>query len=162
MTHGTLNTLAFRVRARPDGDGLELRVRIDGRDLVDLAREVEAPWAAADGQPEIAGGYSGLWPSAWRDLPGQDGTGGPAVLACECGDVGCWPLHVRITVSEATVTWSEFAQPCRPQWRYDALGPFVFDRATYERALHAVSADPAKPDFPPDSTRATEVPGRDP
>jgi hypothetical protein len=136
-----VNTLALHVELRPDGDLPEVRVLIDGRDLVDLVREVEAPWAAADGQPQIAGGYSGLWPAAWLELPEQDGTGRAAVLACECGEVGCWPLHVRITVSDSTVTWSEFSQPCRPEWRYDGLGPFVFERAAYERAIQSVTAD---------------------
>jgi len=135
-----VNTFALRVQPRPDDDIPEVRVLIDGRDLVDLVRQVEAPWAAADGAPQLAGRYSGLWPGAWRELPERDGCGRVAVLACECGEVGCWPLHVRITVSVSTVTWSGFAQPHRPAWRYDGLGPFVFDRAAYERAVHAVAA----------------------
>ena len=57
-----MNTFALQLTARPDGGGPEVRVLIDGRDLVALAREVEAPWAAADGQPQLAGGYRGLWP----------------------------------------------------------------------------------------------------
>jgi hypothetical protein len=66
-----MNTLALLIQSRPDDDGSEVRVLIDGRDLVDLAREVEAPWARADGQPQTAGADSGLWPGAWR----HDGLG---------------------------------------------------------------------------------------
>jgi hypothetical protein len=136
-----VNTLALHIQPRPGGDVPEVRVLIDGRDLVELVRAVEAPWAAADGQSQLAGSYSGLWPAAWRELPEQDGSGRAAVLACECGEVGCWPLHVRITMSEFTVTWSEFAQPCRPEWRHEGLGPFVFERTAYERAVQAVAAE---------------------
>jgi hypothetical protein len=135
-----VNTLAFHVQAHPGWYVPEVRVLIDGRDLIDLVREVEAPWAAADGQPELSGGYAGLWPEAWRELPEQDEAGRAAILACECGEVGCWPLHARITRSEASVTWSDFAQPHRPEWRHDRLGPFVFERAAYDRAIEDLLA----------------------
>jgi hypothetical protein len=137
----------LKVERRSDGDLPEVRVLIDGRDLIELAREVEAHWAAADGQPGIAGEYSGLWPAAWRDLPEHDGKGRSAVLACACGEVGCWPLCLRIGISDTTVTWSDFSQPFRPAWRYDGLGPFTFERSAYERAVKSVTeAQPADPD----------------
>src|SRR5687767_544224 len=80
------------------------------------SRAAEAPSAERDGQPQLAGAYAGLWPELWADLPEQYGDGRAAVLGCECGEPGCWPLRARITVAEYTVTWDDFVQPYRPDW----------------------------------------------
>lgn len=60
------------------------------------------------------------------------------VLGCTCGIVECWFLMVEITLLDDVVIWSDFEQFHRP-WVY-ALGPFVFDRAAYERALEPLPA----------------------
>jgi hypothetical protein len=130
-----MNGLTLRIQDRSEGEGQEVRVLIDGRDLVDIVRDAEARWAKQDGQPQLAGSYSGLWPELWDALPEQYGDGSAAVLGCECGEPGCWPLRVRITISETTVTWDAFSQPHRPAWRYEGIGPFVFSRADYDAAL---------------------------
>jgi hypothetical protein len=110
----------------------------------------ELPSAEADEEDEIAGNYIGLVAGYMRiDLAGQflGGQGTPmfedsnektALLGCGCGDVGCSPLMARITVTDETVTWSDFEQPTRPHWEYDGFGPFIFDRGQYERALMAI------------------------
>ena len=38
------------------------------------------------------------------------------LLGCNCGEVGCWPVAVRISVSADTYTWSHFGQPHREEW----------------------------------------------
>jgi hypothetical protein len=108
-------------------------VFIDGRDLVDLVRPIELPFAAAEGHPDIAGGYDGLLVRDWLELPEQYGDDGrAAVLACaSCGEVGCWPLRTRIEEDGDIVRWSDFQQPHRPDWSYESFGPFVFDRGQY-------------------------------
>ena len=123
----------FELRLEPFGNGefLQVRVVIDGRDLVEHVKVLELPWARAEEHEDIAGGYSGLSPEQWRNLPEQYGDGRVAVLGCECGEVGCWPLRVRITVDATTVTWSDFQQPHR-DWNYAGLGPFLFSRQRYE------------------------------
>jgi hypothetical protein len=115
-----------------------VHVFIDGRDLLELVRRVELPQAAADAQPELAVSYQGLSPEEWKDLPEQYGDGRAAVLCCECGEAACWPLRVRITWRKDTVVWSDFEQPHRG-WTYEKLGPFVFRREEYERAVAAVA-----------------------
>jgi hypothetical protein len=118
---------------------------VNDRDLTGIAREVELPFAARDGRPELAGDYAGLPPEAVF-LPSQRLLGRPeeryndrsdkiSILGCGCGVVGCWPLRVKITPSEDTVLWDDFEQPHRRHWRHEALGPFVFDRAQYTSAL---------------------------
>ena len=133
-----MNTLQLRVDVSDEEYGAEVRVLIDGRDLIELARAVEVEFAAADGQPQLAGAYRGLDPVLWRELPEAYGDGRAAVLACECGQPGCWPLRVRITVARETVTWSDFEQPHRAAWQLEHLGPFVFPRASCEAAVTAV------------------------
>lgn len=135
ITRPPVNVLALRIQERPEEGGQEVRVLIDGRDLVEIIRNVEARWAEQDGQPQLAGAYSGLWPELWVRLPEQYGDERAAVLGCECGEPGCWPLRVRISISETTVTWDAFSQPCRPAWRYDGVGPFVFSRSDYDAAI---------------------------
>ena len=55
------------------------------------------------------------------------------LLQCTCGITDCWFLLATITVSDETVTWSEFCQFHR-DWQYP-LGPFVFERRAYEAQL---------------------------
>jgi hypothetical protein len=57
------------------------------------------------------------------------------VLGRGCGDVGCWPFRVRITLRDDVVIWDDFEQPHRRAWRYDEMRPFVFDGAQYLSAL---------------------------
>jgi hypothetical protein len=100
----------------------EVRLCVDGVDLVDLARKIEDPQAEKDGQRELAGAYGGppaadvLLPS--RHLlgdpaPGTDwfGDGSVSLLVCGgCREYGCWPLVAFIDVNERTVTWRDFRQ----------------------------------------------------
>ena len=130
---------------------------VDGVCLLDLVADFEQRqgWSPA-------GGYAGLRPDRCRhqDLetaclehylgtpdtarrarsgtPRRPATAPTRLLDCDCGVAGCWPLEVRIDVTEHTVVWSEFSQPHRPAWRYDGLGPFSFDRVQYVESLRAV------------------------
>jgi hypothetical protein len=125
----------------------QIRIEVNGTEFPELVRDVELPAARLEGDAELAGNYVGLVPGYVRmDLAGQFLGGGGArlyeddedkvqLLGCGCGEVGCSPLLARITVSDDTVTWDEFEQPQRPDWDYQALGPFTFERAQYERAL---------------------------
>jgi hypothetical protein len=134
----------------PD-DLRQIKIRVNGVELPELARDAELPSARAGGEEDIAGNYIGLVAGYMRiDLAGQflGGQGTPmftgsadktALLGCGCGEVGCSPLMARVTVTEDTVIWDEFEQPTRPEWDYDGLGPFTFDRSEYERALLAVA-----------------------
>ncbi|MEO8285012.1 MAG: hypothetical protein ABI670_01080 [Chloroflexota bacterium] len=150
-----MDTIRFEVRtlAEPgfQGETQEVAIYINGRNLVDIVREYEMPFTKRDGNTLIAGGYAGL-PPAGVLPPSGHFLGEPSwavyrdidrvsVLECTCGVPGCWPFMVRITVDEERVIWSDFEQPHRRQgspageWRYDALGPLVFDRRQYVEAL---------------------------
>jgi hypothetical protein len=120
-------------------------VRIDGRPLLEIVRELEAPIAAESGEPELAGTYgylnarSIMAPS--RHLLGEAahsllGYGEKiSILECECGCEGCWPLLMRITVTDDSVIWSDPEQPHRTNWVYPPNWHLEFNRQQYEQAL---------------------------
>ena len=110
---------------------------------MEIVRETEIPFAMRDGQPDLAGSYSGLYPEEVflpsRRLLGEsethfdldDASGKVAVLGCTCGETDCWPLLVEIWADHDIVSWDNFEQPHRKHWRHDMLGPFIFDRSHY-------------------------------
>ncbi len=58
-----------------------------------------------------------------------------AVLTCSCGAFGCGGTAARITMTEHTVTWSDFVDP----WgNPDAVGTFRFERVRYEGEIEAL------------------------
>lgn len=143
-----MDTLEITIeRGEGDSDTWESVVfHVNGRDLVELAREVEAPFAQREGHPDIAGGYMGISPAeALHPSLHLLGEPDPALsyaaarltlLVCDgCGEAGCWPLNVRIEIGSDVVRWTGFEQPHRPDWDLGALGPFTFDRRQYEAAL---------------------------
>ena len=135
-----MHRLALRVQRGQEIDVDTVRVLIDGVDLATLVRPVELPHATAEGHPEIAGAYDGLPPDDWKALPERyDTDDRVAVLACVCGEVGCWPLRVRIEVADRVVRWSDFQQPHRPEWSYAGFGPFVFDRLEYDTEIQRIT-----------------------
>ena len=145
-----MDTIRFEIGERADpADGLvdAVDIFINGRNFVGILREVELPFAARDSQPDLAGSYAGLppediflpslrllgEPTTYYDRDSSEGK--IAVLGCECGDPGCWPLRVKIDLRDDAVIWDGFEQPHRSAWRSDALRSFVFDRAQYISAL---------------------------
>jgi hypothetical protein len=125
----------------------QVLIFINDRNLIDIVREVELQFAAREGKPDLAGSYIGLPPEDVF-LPSPRLLGEPvtyydhdisdgklAVLGCICGEPGCWPFRVRITLQDDIVLWSDFEQPHRAGWRYDEMLPFVFDRTQYLSAL---------------------------
>ena len=139
-------------RERAENEEGEDRVTtlINGRDLIAMLREVELPFATADGQPSVAGSYGGLTPLEWdwigdmiegKPSPSELADGSIAVLACECGVTQCWPLLARIEVAGERVEMGGFFQPYRRDWRHDGLGPFVFSRAEVLREVRGLRSE---------------------
>lgn len=128
-----------------------VRIEIDGRALQEWARDVELPFATAEGNAGIAGSYEGLSPDQLNgDRTHFLGTpfatwfddGDTVLLGCECGEWGCWPLTATISVGDSTVVWDNFRTGHR-DWDLRDLGPFSFDRVEYEKALDSVFPDSA-------------------
>ena len=100
---------------------------------------------------EPAGGYGGLVPSFFdygrldRYFLGEaDGEylqkkGRYYLLACQCGEVGCWPLSARITTGEGSVVWDRFAQEHRRERDYAGFGPFTFELQGYKDRIAQIA-----------------------
>ena len=126
----------------PDEDwpgARDLTPVVNGTPMTELVGSFEATRGY-----EPAGGYAGIVlgpsgdPAYARDLTEHRRfrrARRVAVLGCECGETGCWPLEAAVHVNKTTVTWTEFRQPHRPQWSYAGFGPFVFDASTYRAAV---------------------------
>jgi hypothetical protein len=122
-------------------------ILVNGRRLEALAREVELPFAKAEGSPDLAGDYSPLALTDIRSDPSHF-LGTPVatwfqesdtvLMGCPCGDWGCWPLTAKVEVVDGGVRWHTFRNGHR-DWDLSALGPFDFDRAQYEAALTALA-----------------------
>jgi hypothetical protein len=146
----------LEIEVRPAEYGDEAHFRINGCPLLQLVREAEAPMAAAEGNPDIAGAYApipaelAVAPSRhllekpdplYSDLVRSGRVTKAAVLVCECGEPGCWPFCVRIVIDGEVVRWSDYEQPHRSshgdasRWTYEALPEFTFDRAQYIAAI---------------------------
>jgi hypothetical protein len=143
-----MDAIRFEIGERDDPTyGLvdAVAIFVNDRNLIDILREVELPFATREGKPDLAGSYAGLppdeiFPPSPR-LLGEpttygEGTEGKIVaLGCVCGEPSCWPFQVKIDLGDDVVVWSSFEQPHRA-WRYDELRPFVFDRTQYLSALY--------------------------
>ncbi|MFD6397154.1 hypothetical protein [Nocardia sp. NPDC060249] len=54
--------------------------------------------------------------------------------ACSCGELGCWPLLTRISLTGDLVVWDCFEQPYRTTRDYTA-----FDRNQYDKAVQGLA-----------------------
>ena len=97
---------------------------------------------------EPAGGYGGLIPEWFNygdleryflgDFENNSYFGRMKriyLLACQCGEVGCWPLIARVRTEDDFVIWDSFEQPHRKERDYSGFGPFVFNVSQYREAL---------------------------
>jgi hypothetical protein len=119
-------------RVAGDGGRPELLPVVDGVSLAELVERYEA-----DRGFDVVGGYGPVWldRAAVELLPARSGSRADVLGCGSCGEVGCWPLEVRIDVDDAWVTWRSFRQPHRPDRDYSGFGPFRFDAAAYRAAL---------------------------
>lgn len=73
----------------------------------------------------------------WAPMDEDDeyGPEQPMLLRCACGIDSCSPVTATITVTEDTVTWSDFTAGV--SWGSSLVGPFVFGRRQYDEAIDA-------------------------
>lgn len=134
------SSFSFLVAALNPPEQLELAAVpvIDGRQLTDLVTKFDTERGYAP-----SGGYGGVVFEFLKVAPSDNYFGNSAetfVLGCACGELGCWPLKCSVTDDRDTITWSNFAQPHRPDRDYLSFGPFIFDRAQYAQAVSLLRA----------------------
>ncbi|MBH0774701.1 hypothetical protein [Nocardia bovistercoris] len=142
-----ISEIGFDYRPGPPGraDVRQIMPRIDTISLNDLIDTFEI---SADMQP-AGDAYGGLVPRFVRFESAVDHFHGFSslamgqkipVLACSCGELGCWPLLTRISLTGDLVVWDYFEQPYRTARDYTAFGPFLFDRDQYDKAVRVLGA----------------------
>ncbi len=126
----------------------EIKLFIDGINLIEILKEIEKPFAEKEEHAEIAGHYSGLNIKSTKpeQFLGKSEDFGEAeekvaLLDCPCGCEGCWTFAAKISETENLIIWSNFEQVHRKGelsdviWNYDSLGKFEFDREEYLKEL---------------------------
>lgn len=119
---------------------------INGKDLIEMIKEYELPFAIKEGHPDIAGGYAGMYPKDflfWYLDATWPEDGRRSILTCSgCGEVGCWPMMVSVTEDNNTIKWSDFHQPHRgPEskasfWDFSNFPTFEFSKENYQDEIN--------------------------
>ncbi len=136
-----MDTIEFRV-GRSTHAKRAVTILINGRNLIPTVRKHELPFAEAEGHPNIAGSYGPRSVEEFKIdhaevVAGTHYKPKLSLYACrDCGEVGCWPLDVKITQEGDQTIWQDFEQPHRPDWTHK-LGPYHFQTKAYEKALKA-------------------------
>ena len=132
-----MHEIRFVLRARGEDGGTEIVPLIDGESLVELVNSFEE----AAGMQPAGDAYGGRVVGSFRFGPmdlhflGLGGGRKTAVLGCNCGEWGCWPLLTRIDAGDAVVVWDRFEQPHRPARDYSGFPALRFGRRQYDAAL---------------------------
>jgi hypothetical protein len=145
-----MNTIQFKVEKSQELEHHVLNIYLNNVNLIEFIKQYEVQF-----EPKIAGGYEGLntnyldnlYEHLYGNLDENDlfnYNGKTQVLGCNCGESGCWPLLVKITVNDETIVWSDFEQPHRSEdsaggyWDYSNLKQLEFDKKDYEEQLTIV------------------------
>ena len=124
----------------------EVRLLIDGTDLMDIVTEFETELSRAAGAAVPGGGgYRGLELHRAREtlLGASDkyyeylGVG-LTVFVCGCGIKECGALYVRIRDVGGNYLWDRFSALGRDPFDYRGLGLFTFDRDAYVDEVNRV------------------------
>ena len=126
-----MNHLSFTLQQRPRS----AMPVVDGEAFLRLAADYETEHGF-----DCAGAYGALDLRMWtHKLDVHFGVRKTrkrvALLDCDCGGSGCWPLEATIRRKRDSVIWEAFENPFRPERDYSKFGPFVFDPAQYADAV---------------------------
>ncbi len=117
-----------------------VEIIIDGKKLIDIISEIEIPYAAEEGHPDLAGAYGHIPPSdLYADL--IDATTdeflvnyGVYLFCCDdCGEPGCWSVRLKVKEEESFIYWYGFEHEHRKGWNYNLN--YRFKKSAYEQAL---------------------------
>ncbi len=144
--------------AQSGGSPDELRaveIYINGRELTEIVKEKEVPFAKAEGHPNLAGLYGHNTPKyLYKDLSevfiegSYSNKYGVSILCCEeCGEPGCWGIDVKVRQDDDFVYWQDFEQAHRKNWKYDLN--FKFDKPEYDSEIKKLKATPHKSKIKP-------------
>jgi len=147
-----MDKLAFNIHDKQN-DNYQFKtvtILVNGKDIFELLKKYEMPFAIKEGSENIVGGYDGLAPETLlKNLTSPDEfdideNGKVSILECECGCEGCWPMKTKVIDLEDKIIWKEFEQPhrtidCHNFWDYTNFGQFSFDKNNYKEQLDKLS-----------------------
>ena len=115
-------------------------ISIDGRELLDIIREIEYPYLKEEDSLILDGDYGHLPPDRlYEDLreAAQPGTyyykRGAELFCCgSCGEPGCWSVTCKVREECGVVLWYGFRHNHR-DWDYNLT--FRFEKSAYEKAM---------------------------
>ena len=112
-----------------------VEIYINGREIIELLKEIETPLAMDEGHIGIAGAYGHLTPKQlYSELNDIEES---ALLCCgDCGFIGCWSIFIRVEMDKGYVYWKEFRNNHR-DWKYNVS--YKFNRQEYENALKTIA-----------------------
>lgn len=140
-----VDDIRFVLLPRADDGRPEIVPLVGGESLVEMVDAFEV----AAGMDPAGGAYGGLVPGSYRFGPfdqhflGVGAESKTAVLGCDCGEWGCWPLLARISVGDDAVVWDQFEQPFRPKRDYSSFRALRFERRQYGAALESLAFEVA-------------------
>jgi hypothetical protein len=108
-------------------------ILINDKNLIDIIRDVEFPYAEKDGQSGWAGSYEGIFAVEFFNyLEIPDKYGYSTILGCGCGVPECAPIWVKIEKMGNYVIWKNFNSrfSSRKGWDYSQL-QYKFDNQQY-------------------------------
>lgn len=143
-----MDKLEFKIQNK-ENDNYQYRsvtILVNGKDLIDLLKVYELPFAKKEGSDNIAGSYEGLTPEALlKHLTNPeeyeiDKNGKVSVLECQCRCEGCWPMKVKVIELSDKIIWTDFEQPHRTVdnpnfWDYSKFGQLTFHKYNYNEQL---------------------------
>lgn len=116
------------------------QIFLNGKELVDILKEIEYQFAEKEGHPDLAGGYGHLTPNELLSnlkYSKEDPDYEAELLCCsDCGISGCWSILVHIKYDENYVYWNDFSHNHR-DWKYNLS--FKFVKSQYEEQLKKLS-----------------------
>lgn len=118
-------------------------VVIDGKDMLDVIREIEKPYLQTEGLLHLqndGGDYGHLFPKDLYDsllsatVEGSFAHDRGVYLFCcgDCGEVGCWSVTFRVREDEEFVYWYGFKHEHR-DWAYNLS--YKFEKKAYQIAM---------------------------
>ena len=108
-----------------------VEIYINGKEIIEILKEIETPYAMSEGHVDIAGAYGHLTPKQlYSELTDTDES---ALLCCDgCGFTGCWSVLVKVEEDDNYIYWKNFRHNHR-DWKYDIS--YKFGRIEYENAV---------------------------
>lgn len=142
-----MNKIEFKVLRKNNNDLCEeydaVRIFIDGKDLIDILREFEMPFAKKEDCENNAGSYEGMTPEClYENLTSEPiyEDNKTVVLECVCRCSGCWDFLTEIKENENNVIWTNFENNHRgPEshnfWDYSSFKDLLFDKENYKQEI---------------------------